>query len=66
MKDIVINSLEHYINEITGFSDVLYYRGVNDIKYDLIPSAGRFGIVDEKTQEQFESSLKKIQNLHAF
>lgn len=57
MKEVVIDSLEHYIEEITGFSDVFFYRGVSDINYDLIPSAGRFGITNEVTQIQFEKSL---------
>ena len=57
MNDITIASLEQFLNSITGFSDVLFYRGVSDIKYPLIPSAGRFGIEDEKTQTQFERSL---------
>ncbi|MEJ6980548.1 FRG domain-containing protein [Pedobacter sp. P351] len=57
MKDVTINSFGHYTNEITGFSDVFFYRGVQDLKYDLIPSAGRFEIKDEKTQIDFERSL---------
>lgn len=57
MKDVVINSLEHYIKEIIGFSDVYFYRGVSDINYDLIPSAGRFGITNEARQIEFEKSL---------
>lgn len=57
MNEIEIKSLEDYTSRITGFSDVFFYRGVSDISYDLIPSAGRFGISCEKTQIQFEQSL---------
>ncbi len=57
MKDVNILSLEQFITEITGFSDVFFYRGVSDIKYDLIPSAGRFGIKDDQTQIEFEKHL---------
>lgn len=57
MNDVTISSLEQYITEIAGFSDVLFYRGVSDIRYDLIPLAGRFGITDEQTQIQFEKHL---------
>jgi hypothetical protein len=56
-NEIKIDSLEHYMNEITGFSDVFFYRGISNIAYDLIPSAGRFGIEDETVQKQFEQSL---------
>ncbi|MEM8568057.1 MAG: FRG domain-containing protein [Bacteroidota bacterium] len=57
MKDIAISSLEHYIKQITGFSDVFFYRGVNDSEYPLIPSVGRFGIKISSSQIQFERSL---------
>lgn len=57
MTDIIITSLEHYIKEITSFADVVFYRGVSDIKFELIPSAGRFGIEGEQNQINFEKSL---------
>ncbi|MFA6101379.1 MAG: FRG domain-containing protein [Victivallaceae bacterium] len=56
-KIIEIKSLEEYIDGIVGFSDVLFYRGLSNISYELIPSAGRFGIKDEKVQKQFERTL---------
>jgi len=57
MDEIVIKSLSQYIDEITGFSDVFFYRGISNMDYSLIPSAGRFGINDEKVQKQFERSM---------
>lgn len=67
MKDVVIEYLEQYLSSITGFSDVLFYRGVNDIRYPLIPPAGRFGIEDEKTQIQFERTcLTNLSERHPY
>lgn len=57
MEKIQILSFEHYTNVIDSFADVLFYRGVSDLDYELIPSAGRFGIEDNKTQIEFERKL---------
>lgn len=43
----------------TGYimPEIKFYRGVGNIEYKLIPSAGRYGIEDEKTQKEFEQDM---------
>ena len=57
-NDIVpIESLEGYLKEITNFSDATFYRGMSDINFELIPSVGRFGIIEKDHFDYFEQSL---------
>lgn len=58
MKTYIIDSLENYLNHIHGLEETDFFRGVQNYeKHRLVPSAGRLGIKDEKTQLQFEKSL---------
>lgn len=56
--DIVqVETLEGYLKEITNFSDTTFYRGMSDINFELIPSVGRFGIIEKDHFDYFEQSL---------
>lgn len=57
MNEVRIRTLEEYTKSIQGHGDTFFYRGVSNINYELIPSAGRFGIKDTSTQIQFEKAL---------
>jgi len=57
MDEIRIRTLEEYTKKIEGHGDTFFYRGVKNINYELIPSAGRFGIKDPTRQIQFERAL---------
>lgn len=56
MEEVRIRTLEEYTSSIQGHGDTFFYRGVSNINYELIPSAGRFGIKDVDTQIQFEKA----------
>jgi hypothetical protein len=58
METKIIYSLEDYTSAIINLDDTDLYRGIgDDHNFKLIPSAGRFGIKDLKTQIEFESLL---------
>lgn len=57
MDEVTIHTLEEYTKSIEGHADTFFYRGIKNNNYDLIPSAGRFGIIDPTTQVQFERAL---------
>ncbi len=42
MIEIQIESFEHYHSEVTTYAPGALFRGVNDSKYELIPSIGRY------------------------
>ena len=58
MTIIQINSLEDFISQISTLEETDLFRGVGNYeKYKLIPSAGRYGIKDDKVQFEFERQL---------
>ena len=58
MEIIKVTSLEQYISQISYLEETDLFRGVgNDEEFKLIPSAGRYGIINEAIQIQFEKQL---------
>lgn len=58
METITLTSLEDYISRIHNLEETDIFRGIGNVDDNkLIPSAGRFGISDLKTQTEFEKKL---------
>ena len=41
VENVQINSLDEYIRKVSGYERGMLFRGVSNIKYELIPSIGR-------------------------
>ena len=58
MEAVTIKSLEQYLALFHSFEETEVYRGVGNVdEFKLVPTAGRFGISDTKTQIEFERQL---------
>ncbi|WP_157823660.1 MULTISPECIES: FRG domain-containing protein [Pseudoalteromonas] len=58
MVVVTINTLEQYLAEFNTLAETEIYRGVGNVtEFKLVPTAGRFGIKDLKTQTEFEKQL---------